>query len=45
MIIIRDIHFNKEKVFDGSTEILKNDIKNMFLEYLVKIVKRPYVRL
>ena len=39
MIIIRDIHFNKEEVFDGSNEILKCDIKNISLEYLVKIVK------
>ena len=39
VIIIRDIYFNEEKVFDGSTKILKCDIKNIFLEYLVKVVK------
>ena len=32
------MHFNKE-VFNGNTEILKCDIKNIFLEYLVKVIK------
>ena len=27
-------------MFDGNTEILKSDIKNIFLKYLVKIVKK-----
>ena len=27
-------------MFDGSTEILKYDIKNMSLEYLAKVVKK-----
>ena len=26
-------------MFDGNTEILKCDIKNIFLKYLVKIIK------
>ena len=39
MIITKDIHFNKEKVFDGSTEILKCDVKNISLEYLVEVVR------
>ena len=39
VIITRDIYFNKEKVFDGNTEILKCNIKNISLKYLVKIVK------
>ena len=38
MIIIKDIYFNKKKVFNGNTEILKYDVKNIFLKYLVKIV-------
>ena len=39
VIIIRDVHFNKEEVFDGSTETLKYDIKNIFLKHLAKVVK------
>ena len=39
VIITRDIYFNKEKVFDGNTKILKCNIKNISLEYLVKIVR------
>ena len=39
IIIIRDIHFNKEKVFDGNTKILKYNIKNISLKYLIKIVR------
>ena len=39
VIIIRDVYFNEEEVFDGSTEILKYDIKNISLEYLVKIIR------
>ena len=39
VIIIRDIYFNKEEVFDGSTEILKCDIKNISLKYLVEIMR------
>ena len=39
IIIIRDVCFNKEEVFDGNTEILKCDIKNISLEYLAKFVK------
>ena len=39
VIIISDIYFNKEEVFDGSTEILKYDVENISLKYLVKIVK------
>ena len=39
-VIIKDVYFNKEKVFDGSTEILKSNIKNIFLEYLIEIVKK-----
>ena len=44
VIITRDIYFNEEKVFDGNTEILKCDIKNISLEYLVKIVKSVICR-
>ena len=39
VIITRDVYFNKEKVFNGNTEILKCDIKNISLKYLVKIIK------
>ena len=39
VIITKDIHFNKEKVFNGNTKILKYKIKNIFLKYLVKIIK------
>ena len=39
VIIIKDIHFNKKKVFDGIIKILKYDVKNISLEYLVKIIK------
>ena len=39
VIIIRDVYFNKEEVFDSNTEIFKCDIKNISLKYLVKIVK------
>ena len=39
IIITRDIHFNKEKVLNGNTEILKCDIKNIFLKHSVKIVR------
>ena len=39
IIIIRDVYFNEEEIFDGSTEILKYDIKNISLKYLVKIVR------
>ena len=44
VIITRDVHFNEEKVFDGNTEILKCDIKNISLEYLVEIVKSVICR-
>ena len=37
---VTDVHFNKEEMFDGNTEIFKNNIKNIFLEYLVKISKK-----
>ena len=40
MIIIKDVYFNEEKVFDGNTEILKSDVKKIFLEYLVEIIKK-----
>ena len=36
---MRDVYFNKEEVFDGSIKILKCDIKNISLKYLVKIVR------
>ena len=39
VIITRDIHFNKEKVLDGNTEIFKCNVKNISLKYLVKVVK------
>ena len=38
-MIIKDIYFNKEEMFNGNTEIFKYNIKNIFLEYLVKIIK------
>ena len=38
VIIIKDVHFNEEKVFDGNTEIFKCDIKNIFLKHLVEII-------
>ena len=37
--MIRDVYFNKEEMFDGSTEIFKCDIKNISLKHLIKIVK------
>ena len=39
IIIIRDVHFNEEEVFNGNTKILKYDIKNISLKYLIKIIK------
>ena len=39
VIIIKDVYFNKEKVFNGNTEILKYNIKNISLKHLVKIVR------
>ena len=36
----KDIHFNKEKVFNSNTESFKCNIKNNSLKYLVKIVKK-----
>ena len=39
VIIIKDVYFNKEEVFDGNTEILKCDIKNISLEHLAKVIK------
>ena len=33
------MHFNKEKISNGSIEILKCNIKNISLEYLAKVVK------
>ena len=40
VIVIRDVQFNEEEVFNGNTEILKCNVKNISLEYLVKIVKK-----
>ena len=37
---MKDVYFNKEKVFNGNTEIFNSDIKNISLEYLAKIVKK-----
>ena len=39
VIIIRNIYFNKEKIFNGNTKILKCDIKKIFLKYLIKIIR------
>ena len=39
VIITRDVHFNEEEVFDGSTETLKCDVKNMSLEHLAEVVR------
>ena len=39
VIITKDVYFNKEEVFDGNTEILKCDVKNISLEHLLKIIK------
>ena len=39
IIITRDIYFNEEEIFDGNTETLKCNVKNIFLKYLVKVVK------
>ena len=36
---MRGVYFNKEKVFNGSTEIFKYNIKNISLKHLVKIVR------
>ena len=44
VIITRDVHFNEEKMFNGNTEILKCDIKNISLKYLVKIIKNTIYR-
>ena len=44
VIIIKDVYFNKEEVFDGNTEIFKCDIKNISLEYLVEIVRNSICR-
>ena len=40
VIIIKDVYFNKEEVFNCNTEIFKCDVKSISLEYLVKIVKK-----
>ena len=42
---MRDTYFNKEKVFNGNTKILKCNIKNISLEYLIKIVKNTTYRI
>ena len=39
VIIIKDVYFNEEEVFNGSTEIFKCDIKKIFLKYLVKVIR------
>ena len=39
VIIIKDIYFNKEKVFNGNIKIFKYNIKNISIEYLVKVIK------
>ena len=44
VIIIKDVYFNKEEVFNGSTEIFKCDIKNISLEYLVKVMRNTTCR-
>ena len=33
------MHFNKEKVIDGNTKILKCNVKNISLKHLVKIIR------
>ena len=38
--MIRDIHFNEEEIFDSSAKIFKYNVKNISLEYLVKVVKK-----
>ena len=45
VIIIKDVYFNKEEVFNGSTEIFKCDIKNISLENLVKVIKNTIYRI
>ena len=44
VIIIKDIYFNKEEVFDGSTEIVKYNMKNISLKYLLEIIKNTLRR-
>ena len=34
-----DVYFNEENVFDGNIEILKCDIKNISLKYLIEIMR------
>ena len=36
---MRDVYFNKEKVFDGNTEIFKCNVKNISLKHLVEVVR------
>ena len=45
VIIIKDVYFNEEEVFDGNTETFKYNVKNIFLKYLVKIVKSTIRRI
>ena len=39
IIIIKDIYFNKKEIFNGNTKILKYNVKNISLRYLVEIVR------
>ena len=39
VIIIKDVHFNKEKVFDGNNKIFKYNVKNISLKHLAEIVR------
>ena len=39
VIITRDVHFNKEKVFNSNTKIFKCDVKSISLEYLAEIIR------
>ena len=36
VIITRHVYVNKEEVFDGNTKIFQSDVKNIFLEFLLK---------
>ena len=41
---MKNVHFNKEEVFNDNTEILKCNIKNISWEYLAEILKKAIRR-
>ena len=37
---MKDVYFNKEKMFNGNTKSLKCNMKNISLKYLVNVIKK-----